>query len=330
MQLLEQITVKQESDITYAKIAIRNKLQALGAKSQKEFLEFAAAELGSNLIKHANRGQLLLFKQEDLLYLASLDKGPGIINPHLAMTKGYTTQKNSLGIGLYALSTHEDFQLTVFSNSFYKKQTHHGTVVLLTEKTKIAPYGLFSIPFDIKGYNGDFFKKKGSHFIFGDAAGHGKAAALSAELILELFGNHDFAQRTCQEFFFLADRHLKTKNLRGAVFSLINLSPQNIEVWGIGNILTMSLKLDKIAWHFPTDGMVGNHITHVDCLNPKLSRGDFLILTSDGINHRLMTSQFLSQLRSIENPMMISLIIYHYYARINDDASILTIRKNHD
>ena len=85
--------------------------EAIGlSKTSKQMLITAIYELGTNILKHAGCGELLMqiIKQGDALgvRVIATDDGPGIEDVDKAMVDGFTTQPQfrSLGLGLGGIS----------------------------------------------------------------------------------------------------------------------------------------------------------------------------------------------------------------------------------
>ena len=62
----------------------------------------AATELSTNLIKHAQRGELIVNAEDERLELLALDRGPGMANIAACLADGYSTA-GTRGAGLGAV-----------------------------------------------------------------------------------------------------------------------------------------------------------------------------------------------------------------------------------
>ena len=98
------IEVQQAADVDHATEAARQFALGIGFSApESEQLALAAAELASNLVRHAGGGSIKLTlldsSQRRGIQIESHDNGPGIANVELALTDGYSTA-GGLGHGL--------------------------------------------------------------------------------------------------------------------------------------------------------------------------------------------------------------------------------------
>ena len=78
--------------------------QAGFGKTDQAIISVAAAELCTNILRYAGKGELFLRIVRKLdrvgIEMRAVDKGPGIGNVEKAMEENFTTTKGSLGLGL--------------------------------------------------------------------------------------------------------------------------------------------------------------------------------------------------------------------------------------
>lgn len=100
----ETVLVRTEGDLAVIRQAVRAAADAsgLGATDRVRLLT-AASELGRNLLLHGGGGEMTVEIAgrggDREIVLRFLDRGPGIEDPGLALTDGYTTSRG-LGLGL--------------------------------------------------------------------------------------------------------------------------------------------------------------------------------------------------------------------------------------
>jgi len=102
------VAVDGSAEVKRASDEARNFAAALGFTSvASEEIALAVTELASNLVKHAERGKIVLSALESGgrggMQIISEDNGPGIPDVERAMTDGYSTN-GSLGAGLGAIN----------------------------------------------------------------------------------------------------------------------------------------------------------------------------------------------------------------------------------
>ena len=88
-------------DVVVARQRGRTLARAMGfSPSDATLVAAAISELARNIVKYAERGELLIGKDDDgMLFVVARDTGPGIADLEAAMQPGYSTS-GGLGMGL--------------------------------------------------------------------------------------------------------------------------------------------------------------------------------------------------------------------------------------
>ena len=95
--------IENSHDLIEARRAGREAARDLGAGGTGETLAATVvSELVRNLLQHAGGGEVRISTTEDGLAIETLDRGPGILDTQLAITRGYSTGNGS-GLGLAAV-----------------------------------------------------------------------------------------------------------------------------------------------------------------------------------------------------------------------------------
>lgn len=95
-----RLQVSSQTDVERARREVRALARALGfAATAAESVTVAAVELATNLVRYAERGELLLTPVENGLQIESTDFGPGIADLERALEDGFSTG-GGLGGGL--------------------------------------------------------------------------------------------------------------------------------------------------------------------------------------------------------------------------------------
>ena len=308
MKILSIYKIKNESDLVFAK---QDSKRFLKKYDFYETYLLALMELGTNLYKHANGGEIWLIDDNNNLLIASLDKGKGIEDLSWALKKGTTSYKNSLGLGLYALSQKEGFYFEIFSKKDF------GTAILFGKKTKKDLVTL-QLPFYNEKVTGDFIFKKNKFLFLGDVSGHGIKAYESALKIEEFFKKEVISCIIIDEIFERLHQFIKENNLRSVVLSIVENLKEKVNICGVGNI-DIFYKNFKVDYFSQEAGMIGEVFSH----SSKFSfdkKNSLITLTTDGISAKIV-KMFLEGNFSKELVAVASI----FYSEKNDDKTILII-----
>jgi serine/threonine protein phosphatase PrpC len=157
-----------------------------------------------------------------------------------------------------------------------------------------------------------------------DGLGHGAEAAEAARRAVAVLERH------AQESVIGLTRrcHHELGGTRGAVMSLASFDYQDHSMtWiGVGNVEGVLLHADPAALPqrdilLLRGGLLGYQLPTLYAAVLPLSRGDLLVLATDGIRH-----DFADQLTGGQAPQQLAERILHQYARGTDDALVLVAR----
>lgn len=98
------VPIEREGDIVTARQKGRELAAATGlSTTEQTLIATAISEVARNIVVYARRGEVILVMLEREgrrgVMVVARDRGPGIVNPELAMRDGYSSS-NSLGMGL--------------------------------------------------------------------------------------------------------------------------------------------------------------------------------------------------------------------------------------
>ena len=104
-------------DVVIARQRGRTLARAMGfSPSDATLVAAAISELARNIVRYADRGELLIGKGDDgMLFVVARDQGPGIADLESAMRPGYSTS-GGLGMGLPGVKRIAD-SFEIVSNS---------------------------------------------------------------------------------------------------------------------------------------------------------------------------------------------------------------------
>lgn len=245
-----------------------------------------ATEMATNLLRHAEGGQLLLTLHPGGLSrvsLAAIDRGPGIPDIERALTDGYSS-RTSAGGGLGAMRRLADsFEI--------RSAPGQGTVVVCG----------FGAPPVLAGVEiGGFLANHPGDRACGDALfardvagrvdlmavdglGHGpRAEAAAAEAVEGLAGlRGDDPSRT------LSDLSAALAGSRGSVAALIQIEAAEgaLRMAGIGNISALLVRPGgKVRRLISREGRLGGAVRTPPIERESMGPGDVLVLHSDGLS----------------------------------------------
>lgn len=319
MKRLERIIISNNYELLFAKRTLKN-LSTRYKINDYTFLEFALMELGTNLFKHSSGGEVWILENNKTIGLAVLDRGNGIKDIQKALTKGNSRLANSLGLGLYSVSSNLNYSFNIFSQT-KEHSDFSGTVATLFDINNDTDRIFFSLSYLDMEYSGDFYLSKGRYGFFGDIAGHGKKAYDNLPKINDFFDKTTISCLTMDNFF--ANLHSQIiqcdgRSLVGCVFE------DSKEAWnfcGVGNIALFELNIaeKKIHLNYFADGIIGEAYRKHKSMTIVRSN-KCAILATDGIGlkraYRIIDALIASDKRHLA-------IILAWFARENDDASLM-------
>ncbi|MFG2862272.1 SpoIIE family protein phosphatase [Streptomyces sioyaensis] len=281
-----------------------------------------AAELGSNLAKHATNGALFLqpLPLGDGVEILAVDRGPGMSELQRCLTDGYSTT-STLGIGLGAVSR-------IATHFTIRTETGTGTFACARlcppgpETPDSQGVGAVCLPADGEETSGDacaIFDTPGGHTaIVIDGLGHGHPAAEAAQRALRSFSS--MPDHPLPEI--LHNIHRALRRTRGAAVGLLRLHAGQAEYCGVGNIRTLTLASQQVHHRLTGQpGIVGLNIPTLQVRDIPLEPGATAVLHTDGIDHRWAQapSPFLLRLPA---PLLAGALA-HGNRLTRDDATVL-------
>lgn len=324
--------IEERSYVAYVKREIHKSVsERKFSPRQVGEIDIIVSELCSNLIKHANGGELLYrcFDVDDsisTLELICIDKGPGIYDLPRVMKDGVSTT-NTLGHGLGSierLSSH--FQIY--------SQPGWGTIVFSTVTSSTQPFHKKTgVDLDIRALCvskpretvcGDGYRIKRTEseikILFADGLGHGE----HAHAAVAQAGNFFFESEETDPVDIIRQLHDKVRRTRGLVASVAVLDKKT-NTWaicGVGNILTRMYSGIVYKNYMAYNGTLGLNIpTSMKSSLYPVERNQYLFMSSDGIRTRWEMTRYPSILK--HDPMVMCAALYKDHNRGTDDSSVL-------
>lgn len=289
-----------------------------------------ATELGTNLVKHAREGWLLVRDVDELpgggVELLSIDRGPGIANVAAAMRDGFSTA-GSNGIGLGAVARAAD-QFDLHS------QPEVGTVVLARvlaqpeSAAAVSAFGAVCLACPGEHVSGDSWsvrEERGRRVVLVvDGLGHGPAAAAAANESVRLFreGGVDASPAEVVQRL-----HAGLRATRGAALAVAELDPGRrlLRYAGIGNIAGTILAGGATRSLVSHHGTAGHDARRIQEFSYPLPRGATLVMHSDGLTGRWTTERYPGLLG--HHPATLAAVLLRDFARGRDDATVVVLRE---
>lgn len=328
---MQQFPIGDSSQVAPARRRVGTLAAELGFNEQDAGrAALVATEIGTNLIKHAAGGELLVRKITNGavrgLEVLGLDKGPGMVDVAKCLRDGYSTG-GSPGTGLGAmerLSQHFE----IYSRPGL------GTAVLsqLWPDSKRPPpesleFGALLVPAPGETECGDnwcYVERAEGLLVMGvDGLGHGFGAAQAAAEACRVFNteNHRSPGRLMQVL------HEVLRPTRGAAITLLQVDwdagrATSIAVGNVAAGLITGNQMKRLA---ADNGIVGHVISRPRELQYPCEAGTVVLLHSDGLNSSWQPERYPGLMQ--HHAALIAGVIYRDCKRGRDDCLVVVIRR---
>ncbi|MGJ7506521.1 ATP-binding protein [Variovorax sp. GT1P44] len=296
-------------------------------------LALVVTELGTNLVRHARHGHLLIAARPDQadVEVLAIDEGPGIRDLTQAMEDGFTT-RSSPGTGLGAVKR--------LANDFdIHTEMPHGTVCLARVRKQAGAgatasadrpafdVGAICVPVAGEVACGDAWgvalDGTDATALVADGLGHGPEAAKPSQLAVAAF-----AEEPRRDLRGLVEKiHLELKTTRGAAVCLTRVhgADDTLRCAGAGNVAVRVVSGVFDRSMATQHGTAGVQIRKPEETSMALPPHALVILHSDGLATRWDTQHILPVLG--RDPALVAAILMRHYSRKRDDATVLVIRR---
>lgn len=300
-------------------------------ETQSGVLALAVTELGTNLIKHAGGGTLLLRSLERGAALGieilALDRGPGMANVAQSLRDGHSTA-GSPGLGLGALSRMShglDIYSQVGKGTVLRCELWRGPAPAPKRESMTASAIRIPKPGETDcGDDWSLLADKGVHtLLVVDGLGHGPDAAHAAHEAKRALYQQPAAAAPAQ---ILQAIHGALRSTRGAAASVAVLRPaqERVDFAGIGNVVGMVRHENKNRTLVSLNGILGHQVRKFQEFSAPFPTGAMFIMHSDG----LATHWDLAHYPGLEgrHPGLIAGVLYRDHRRERDDATVVVLR----
>ena len=321
-------TIEDHSQVGEARRSALNFCQHLEFDEVKQGrVSIIVNELGTNLVKYASGGKLLIRFSEIMntfgIEILSMDRGPGILNIADALTDGFSTG-SSPGTGMGAVKRQSD-EFDIYS------EVGQGTLVYaavyskknITEQIKYR-VGAVCVPIDGESLCGDAWcvHQDGEQVsvLMADGLGHGPLAHAASVKAIKSFADHQ--HHANPDTLTAIHKHLQAT--RGAAVFLAEYADgQNIEHLGVGNIRAVIQSGLEMKSLITQNGTAGLTIPKLKSFGQLWDGQGSLIFHSDGINTKWDLTKYPGLLSC--HPAIIAAVIYRDFCRMTDDATVVVV-----
>jgi anti-sigma regulatory factor (Ser/Thr protein kinase) len=325
------IDVSETSQVAQARRSAMDIAQRVGFdETDVGKVALLATELGTNLIKHASGGQMILSDiGEKTVEILALDRGPGITNLSQCLRDGYSSA-GSPGTGLGALAR-------LSSEYDIHSVGQKGTSVVArlvarnvpgTSSANSVRTGAICIakPGEDECGDGWAVVTLANRYLcaVADGLGHGPLAAHASSAALKCF--REQSQRAPGEI--VEHVHNAIRATRGAAFAVAQVNPEErlVRFAGVGNIVA-AIADNGVSRHMVSqNGTAGSEVRRVTEFTYPWSETALMIMHSDGLSARWDLSSYPGLLA--RDPSLVAGVLYRDFARGRDDSTVVVCRQS--
>ncbi|HET9240202.1 MAG TPA: ATP-binding SpoIIE family protein phosphatase [Oligoflexus sp.] len=299
-------------------------------------LALVVTEIGNNIQKHAERGEVLIRSVHDGqgtgVEILGIDHGPGMSNINLCLEDGYSTAGTpGMGLGgirrlsgLFAIDSKRG-QGTCIVSRVYRSHSNYN---LSTVNPLEFDCGVVMVPHPHERVPGDGYHVHEAQGIATamvvDGLGHGPPAAEAAQkacLIMQEFGGDPLDD-------LIQTIHLALRGTRGAAIGIARILPkqQELRFIGVGNIsgsLMQPDRLPKSLLSFPD--IIGHEMRKPREMIYPWTEKTVLVLHSDGLQSQWVAGAYPWALAS--EASLLAGVLYRDWNRGRDDVTVLTVKQ---
>ncbi|HYX33319.1 MAG TPA: ATP-binding SpoIIE family protein phosphatase [Oligoflexus sp.] len=290
-------------------------------------------EIGNNILRHAESGELLIRSVHDAngtgVEILGVDHGAGMSNINRCMEDGYSTT-GTAGIGLGGIRRLSGtFSVdstpgkgTVVLSRIYRTHPKHPSL-----RTASFDWGVVMVPHPHERVSGDgYFVLEAPGVctaMIVDGLGHGLPAAEAAQKACHMM--QEFGHQPLDDL--LQNIHLGLRGGPGAAIGIarILVDQQQLRFIGIGNIAGCLVHRDgtsKSVMSYP--GIIGHEIRKPKEMTYSWTENTTLVMHSDGLQSQWNAHAYLQAMASESS--LLAATLYRDFNRGRDDVTVLTIK----
>lgn len=287
-------------------------------------------ELGTNLVKHAGAGELLVGTSETsrdaCIEVLALDRGPGMRDVDACLVDGYSTA-GSQGTGLGAIrrqaTTFDAFSAVGGGTAVHARVCRAGVPYVARED---IAWGVAERPLHGEEVSGDAVavRESATHFLVlvADGLGHGPFAAQASAEAVRLFRG----AATTDADALVEILHQGLRPTRGAAIAIAAVERMNARVTccGIGNIAATLAAPGSTRRMISNNGTAGHVAPRIRGFQYPVGADSLLVMHSDGVSGNWSLDKVPGLAR--HDPALVAAVLYRDFARGRDDAAVLVAR----
>jgi anti-sigma regulatory factor (Ser/Thr protein kinase) len=300
-------------------------------ETQQGAVAIVAAEVTTNIARHAGSGRLVLRTLEDAndvgLEILALDKGPGMRDPIGAAADGYSTT-GTPGTGLGAITRMASFTdlysspglgTAVVAQFWSNPRPAAPRVATTSGVVCVAMPGEEACGDDwafVEGADGR------ETYIVADGLGHGVQAADASAAAIQIAR----AQQRLDPVDIVQSAHAALRSTRGAALAVadLDLRKRLLRFVGIGNVAGSIIGPDGSKSLVSHNGTVGHEMRRAAEFVYPFPVGSTLLLMTDGISTQARLDAYPGLMQ--RHPALIAGVLYRDFFRGRDDATVLVVR----
>jgi anti-sigma regulatory factor (Ser/Thr protein kinase) len=296
---------------------------------QRGAVAIVAAEIATNLHKHAHGGEVLISRRSRHgapgVEIVSIDRGPGIADLGKVLADGFSTSATSgTGLGAIRRIAHE-FDI--------HSQPGKGTVLvarICRDKAggENSVFRAAAVQVPIKGEEvcGDNWTIRYDNevlaLIVADGLGHGAFAAEASGAAVTAFEQSvSLEPRTV-----LDNVHQALRGTRGAAVAIaaINRKGRQVRYAGLGNISGVIVGGEKEQHMVSHNGTAGHEVRHMHEFEYRMPDRGMLIMHSDGLTTSWNLGLYPGLMQ--RDPALAAAVLYRDASRQRDDVCVVAVR----
>lgn len=335
-----RIAIDERTGVSEARRAAQRIATTAGFEPhQTSQLEIVVTEAGSNVVKHAGRGEILLrtyrastgtqphAPQTSGVEVLALDRGPGIADYAAARVDGWSSV-STLGLGLGSiqrLSTESDVYSRARAGlALYARVSSQAPPS--SSRRAFAELGGVSVATADETACGDAWANEANErrlrVLVVDGLGHGHAAEHAATLALEVHARSAALPTTAV----MQAIHEALRASRGAAASLaeIDFDQGVLRYCGVGNVSALVYDSVRVRHCVSHHGTLGHGTVRTQQFEYPWSAHALLVMHTDGLSSRWNLDDYPGI--AAKHPALVAGVLYRDHARGNDDVTVVAAR----
>ncbi|GAA0423847.1 transcriptional regulator [Acrocarpospora corrugata] len=317
------IDVAEESAVSAVRRALTEEAVAVGlAERRVAELGIVAAEIVTNLCRHAGRGTVLVRRSGPGVEVVALDSGPGMADGVPYAADGHSTA-GTLGIGLGALA-----RLSDWTDAY--SRPGGGTVYALRVGDAEPAQDAWRVAGLVRAMSGESasgdgfaVRREGPRvtIMLCDGLGHGPLAASAANAALRAF--EDAPAGAPADL--LTHVHKEITHTRGAAIAIaaLDLAAGTLHYAGLGNIAGV-LVGDRQRGLVSLPGIAGHRAVAIRAYEYPLPPRPLLVMHTDGLSQRWDLADYPGL--AGRDPLVIAGALLRDRGVRRDDAGVLVAK----